>query len=276
MNKLPTKLLEYLVKQCTKEVLDQITEEQKLKIKFAKEKEKEVPIKHKISVAGGKDVKFNPKVKKISESDEPEAQQSSQPSTPSSQPSIQPPKPNEPEQPEEPEAQEQEPTPKPTSGPVLLNPKDKSKLQPVKFAGRDEGSIDRTLHDVASRIAGPKVKVSLGAKRLAREAASNPNAKIFFYLGKMDPESEEIFLMADKSLQIAKDESIQPTEIQGTSTLSGTPSSLDIGGMSDAEYDAYQGQMKRGGLKPRHDIGGLTEETRRIIKKSINKILDRK
>jgi len=272
MNKLPTKLLEYLVKQCTKEVLDQIAEEQKLKIKFAKEKEKEIPIKHKISVAGGKDVKFKPKVKKISESDEPEAQQSAQPSTPSAQPSTQPttPEPQEPETHEEPE---QEPAPKPTTGPVLINPKDKSKLQPVKFIGRDESSIDRTLHDVASRIAGPKVKVSLGAKRLAREAASNPNAKIFFYLGKMDPESEEIFLMADKSLQIAKDESIQPTEIQGTASSSAIPASLNIAGMTDAEYDAYQAQKKRGGLTPRY---GLSEKTEKLIKKAIHQILDRK
>jgi hypothetical protein len=273
MNKLPTKLLEYLVKQCTKEVLDQIAEEQKLKVKFAKEKATEVPVKHKIAATIGKDTKFKPKVKKLSESDEPEAQQSAQPSTPSSQPSSQPPKSKEPEQPEEPEAQEQEPVPPSTAGPVLINPKDKSKLQPVKFSGRDDGSIDRTLHDVASRIAGPKVKVSLGAKRLAREAASNPNAKIFFYLGKMDPESDEIFLMADKSLQIAKEESIQSSEIQGTPVLSGTPSSLNIPGMNDVEYDAYQAQQKRGGLKPRY---GLSENAENIIKKAIHKILDRK
>src|ERR1035437_8562381 len=51
MNKLPTKLLEYLVSQCTKEVLDQISEEKKLKVKFSKEK----------------DSKFKPKIKKLSE-----------------------------------------------------------------------------------------------------------------------------------------------------------------------------------------------------------------
>jgi hypothetical protein len=172
----------------------------------------EFPVKHKISAKIDKDTKFKPKVKKISESDEPDKNTS----TPSSYPSIpngQLPTPAVPGEPTAPEP-EAEPLPKPTTGSVLVNPKDKSKLERVKFSGRDERSIDKTLHDAASRIAGPKVKVSLGAKRLAREAASNPNAKIFFYLGKMDPESEEIFLMADKSLQIAKAESVQPTEIQ--------------------------------------------------------------
>ena len=264
MNKLPTKLLEYLVKQCTKEVLDQIAEE-KLKVKFAKEKATEVPVKHKIPVAKGKTTKFRPSVKKLSESDEPESPQAAQPSAPSAaQPAPAP-------EPEEPEAQEPEPTPQPTTGPLIINPKDKSKLQPVKFAGRDEASIDRTLHDVAARIAGPRVKVSLGAKRLAREAASNPNAKIFFYLGKMDPESDEIFLMADKSLQIAKDDSIQPSEIQGTPSLNGTPASLNIGDMNDDEYDAYQGRKIKG--TPRY---GLSEKAEGMIKKAVHQILDRK
>ena len=267
MNKLPTKLLEYLVKQCTKEVLDQIAEE-KLKVKFAKEKATEVPVKHKIAVGKGKTTKFRPKIK-VSESDEPDnmSPQSSSPALPSGQP----PTTNEPVEPEKQEAPEQEPTPQPTTGPLLINPKDKSKLQPVKFSGRDEGSIDRALHDVAARIAGPRVKVSLGAKRLAREAASNPNAKIFFYLGKMDPESDEIFLMADKSLQIAKDDSIQPSEIQGTPTLNGNPASLNIGDMNDDEYDAYQGRKIKG--TPRY---GLSEKAEGMIKKAVHQILDRK
>jgi hypothetical protein len=276
MNKLPTKLLEYLVKQCTKEVLDQIAEERKLKIKFAKEKETEVPIKQKISVAGGKDVKFKPKIKKLSESDEPEAQQSAQPSSPSAQPSEKPTTP-EPQEPDADAQPEQEPTPTPASGPVLINPKDKSKLQPVKFSGRDEGSIDRTLHDVASRIAGPRVKVSLGAKRLAREAASNPNAKIFFYLGKMDPESEEIFLMADKSLQIAKSESIQPTEIQGSQSFTAPPpeaSQPDELAPSDPSNLHYF-QSMTGGIRPKPKYG-IDEQTQKMIKKTITKILDRK
>ena len=259
--------MEYLVKQCTKEVLDQIAEEKKLKIKFSKEKATEVPVKHKIEVSGGKDVKFKQKIKKLSESDEPEAPSSVQPSSPSIS-SGQPPTPAEPA---EPEAPDQEPTPRPTTGPVLINPRDKSKLQPVKFAGRDESSIERTLHSLASSIAGPKVKISLGAKRLAREAASNPNAKIFFYLGKMDPESEEIFLLADKSLQIAKDDSIQPAELHGTPSMTTPPSSLNIGDMNDAEYDAYQGRKIKG--TPRY---GLSERAEGMIKKAVHKILDRK
>ena len=264
MNKLPTKLLEYLVSQCTKEVLDQISEEKKLKVKFSKEK----------------DSKFKPKIiklkpKKLKESEEPSSKPTPQASSPSL-PSGQPPTPDEPEAPESPDGSEPEPEeiPQPTTGPVLINPKDKSKLQPIKFPGRDDSTIERTLYDMAVRIAGSKVKVSLGAKRLAREAASNPNAKIFFYLGKMDPESEEIFVMADKSLQIAKNESIQPSEIQGIPSFDKTPSYHDIDGMRDSDLFAYRADKIRG--KPRYDTGGLTEETHQMIKKAINKILDRK
>jgi len=316
MNKLPTKLLEYLVSQCTKEVLDQISEEKKLKVKFSKEKDTKFKptVKHLKkpqneiwgdvaagaasvlalpAIAAGKETWDNwknrkcktcgnPKSKctcnpkdKVKESDEPSSKPTPQVSSPSL-PSGQPPTSDEPEAPESPDASEPEPEeiPQPTTGPVLINPKDKSKLQPIKFPGRDDSTIERTLYDMAVRIAGSKVKVSLGAKRLAREAASNPNAKIFFYLGKMDPESEEIFVMADKSLQIAKNESIQPSEIQGIPSFDKTPSYHDIDGMRDSDLFAYRADKIRG--KPRYDTGGLTEETHQMIKKAINKILDRK
>ena len=265
MTKLPTKLLEYLVKQCTKEVLDQITEGKKLDIKFAKEKKKEIPVKVKVPV-DFKNKKFTPKIKKLSESDEPEGMPTPQSSALSVRPS-QSVTPNEPDAADEPDMEE--PTPK--SGPVLINPRDKSQLQPVKFAGRDEASIERSLHQLAAGIAGPKVKISLGAKRMAREAASNPNAQIFFYLGKMDPESEEIFLMADKSMQIAKDDSILPTDIQGSASFTTTPATHDIDQMDDREFRAYKGQTIRG--KDRH---GLDEQTHSMIKKAILQILDRK
>jgi hypothetical protein len=128
-------------------------------------------------------------------------------------------------------------------------------------------------------VIGPRAKVSLGAKRLAREAASNPNAKIFFYFGKTDPESEEVFLMADKSLQIAKDESVDPSELQGVP--SSQPSNPDdisadydrhnLNHMDDRQYNAYQAQKIRG--TPRY---GIDEQTHQMIKKAVNKILDSK
>jgi hypothetical protein len=282
--KVPTKLVEYLVRQCTKEVLDQISEGQKLNIKFAKEKQKEVPIRKKITVAGGKDTTFKPNVKKVSESEEPENTAMAPPAngqgtgdTPPIPKAAAPDASNPPEE----ETPEQ---PKPASGPVFISPKDKSKLYPLKFPARDEATIERTLHNLAAGVIGSKAKVSLGAKRLAREAASNPNAKIFFYLGKTDPESDEVFLMADKSLQIAKDESVQSSELQGTpSFLPSDPNDINseydphrFSDMTDQQYDAYLAQKKRGGLKPRYDVGGLTEETNRLIAKAINKILDSK
>ena len=64
MNKLPTKLLEYLVRQCTREVLNQISEEKEYNGRVAKDKIKVIKTKF------AKEKTFKPKIKKISEGDE--------------------------------------------------------------------------------------------------------------------------------------------------------------------------------------------------------------
>ncbi len=282
MNKMPTQLLKYLVQECTKEVLDQLIAEEKIRVSYRKDNEKatEVPIKHKIPVKTkvAKNSKFYVKPKVQMEAEEPaptpepegpEAGGGEEPEAPMPKPS-------------EPKAE----TPAPASkGPVVINPRDKSKLEPIRFQGKDEASIERTLHSIATKVAGPRTKVSLGAKRLARQAASSPGSAVFFYFGKIDPESEEVFLMADKSLQIAKDESVQPGELQGVPAAQPQtppnapetdpdfyiPGRHDLATKSDTEYDAYQASKIRG--TPRY---GIDESTQKLIKKAINKILDRR
>lgn len=189
MKKMPTQLLEYLVKQCTREVLDQLISERangKPEINAAKASGKKIPIQTKTD----KNSKFfvPVKVKKVNEAekDSPEPEQGS-----SDKPEL--------SKSESPEQNHQEPSVQSStpSGPVIINPTDKSRLEPIRFQGHDDASVERTLHLIAAKIAGPKVKISLSAKRLARAAAQNPSASVFFYLGKLDPESEEIFLMAD-------------------------------------------------------------------------------
>lgn len=282
MKKIPIQLLEYLVQECTREVLDQIIEEQKLKVKYGKETTTEVPIKHKIPVKAGDEKKtmFGVPVKHVNEADDaPMAQGSSALAVaePKSNNTSVKPAPD-----ETPEKQEKPETPPLTSkGPVVINPRDKSKLEPIRFQGQDESAIERILHTVAARVSGPRTKVSLGAKRLAREVASNPDISVYFYFGKMDPESDEIFLMADKSLQIAKNDSIQPSDLQGapaSSTIDKPadpdyymPTYHDLAPKNDAEYFAYQAQKRRG--TPRY---GIDENTQALIKKAINKILDRR
>lgn len=287
---MPTKLLEYLVKQCTKEVLDQlIAEEKKIKGNPFQTDNKEKSGKP-LKVKFGKETKFKAKVKKVNEN-EGEEPTGASPSTPSDQPAD--PTPEEPKQPEQkPEEPKPEEKPEETptripKGAVILSPKDKSKLQPIKFQGRDESSVERTLHQVAVSTAGARTKVSLGAKRLAREVIANPNITVFFYLGKTDPESEEIFLMADKSLQIAKDDSVQPSDIQGTPVASGPSHNYPVGKWDEPAKETnpelkyadwgsrYQNRQIT--AKPRYGIDEpdtLSESSKKLIKKAVHQILD--
>ena len=275
MKKMPTQLLQYLVKECTKEVLDQLIQEKKLKVKHAADNEKadEVPIKHKIPVKTKteKNAKFYVQPKKVNEEELPQGTPSdtdpsmgggNAPETPSPEP-----KPEEPQTPEAPIS-----TP-PAKGPVVINPRDKSKLEPVRFSGHDDAAIERTLHLVATRTAGPRTKVSLGAKRLGREAASNPGAAVFFYFGKIDPESDEVFLMADKSLQIAKDDSVQPSYIQGVPAAA--PAAVEPGEEIPSD-DPHHFQFMTGKVRPKPRYGGIDESTQSLIKKAVNQILDRR
>lgn len=274
-----TELLEALVRQCVREVLGQIEEESnasKLKSSGIGKEDGKEPVKQKITVKPfktGKKSKVN--ITKINEEEVPQ-----DPSTEKG-PETPPEEPKAPETPEVPSAPEtpEEPSEKPQripKGAVLLNPKDKSKLQPIKWVGRDESSIERTLHQTAASVAGPRTKVSLGAKRMARELVSNPNTTAFFYLGKTDPESEEIFLMADKSLQVAKEGSVQPGELTGTPTLSPPSPTLNFGGMTDDEYTTYMNQRDQ--AKPRYGIDApepFNESATKLIKRMVNQILDK-
>ena len=288
-----TELLEALVRQCVREVLDQVEEEvnaSKLKSSGIGKGDGKEPAKQKIPVKPfktGSKKKVN--ITKLNEAEEdPNAEKKpeDQPAEPSPEkgpeaaaPAAEPSAPATPSvppspTPEEPKTAAGEPAPaeKPQripKGASIINPKDKSKLDPIKWMGRDESSIERTLHQVAVSMAGPRTKVSLGAKRMAREAIANPNLPIYFYLGKMDPESEEVFLMADKSLQIAKDDSVQPGDLTGTPVSTPPPAHLNYGAMNDDEYTTYMNQ--RNLPKPRY---GIDESAAKLIKRMVNQILD--
>lgn len=273
MMSMKTELLEALVHQCAREVLSQIEEEanaSKLKSSGIGKGDDKEPVKQKITVnpfIKGKKKKVN--ITKINEEEEPQdpskGPEAAAPATP------EPTKPEEPK-PEEPKSEEPKPeTPPPRipKGASVLNPKDKSKLQPIRWQGRDESSIERTLHQIAVSIGGARTKVSLGAKRLAREVVVNPSSTAFFYFGKTDPESEEIFLMADKSLNIAKDDSIQPGDLTGAPSLSPPNPALNYGSMNDKEYTDYMNTRHL--AKPRY---GIDEGAKGLIKKMVNQILD--
>jgi hypothetical protein len=324
-----TELLEYLTRQCVREVLDQLEEEanvSKLKSSGIGKGDDVKPVKQTIT---GKSAKIGNKKKvniteldesgvapnKISEFSEPcgcghpesshhnwngqckackcahffnpgQMSEEDDPTKGDLAPSQddqgtggQPPISKEEPTPEEPKPEETPPQRIP-KGAVVLNPEDKSKLQPIKWQGKDEAAIERTLHQVAVSMAGPRTKVSIGAKRLAREVMTNPNSTVFFFFGRTDPESE-VFLMGDKSLQVAKNDSVQPGELVNTpvSPINQTvnysgPKDYDdeyiarMGSMTDAQYANYTNN--RYTAKPQ----GINEGVTKLIKKMVNKILD--
>lgn len=147
---------------------------------------------------------------KLREADEPSSNDSAQNAGQASdeQPSMD----NKPDTtPSEPSDKEA-PTPKKekdtSSGVWFVNPKDKSVLQKVVATASDDASLERKLYSFTSKNYGPKVKVSLGAFRDIKNGLKDPSSPTFLYIGKLDPDSEEIFLLADKSLQVAKDETV--------------------------------------------------------------------
>lgn len=153
-------------------------------------------------------------------------------------------------------------------GVVFVNPKDKAKLQKLQIQGGNDAALERSLHQQASRVAGPNVKVALSTSRMVKDALKNPNTTTYLYLGKYDPNSEEIFLMADKSLQIAKDSSISPAEMTGAPASTFTPQDKIAGARDDADYAAARQTQT-----PKY---GLNEELNKVIKKMVNEVLDRK
>lgn len=159
-------------------------------------------------------------------------------------------------------------SPSDLKGVVLVNPRDKSKLQPIPLKGND-AQIERDLHRVASALGGGKVKTSLGALRAVKDTIKNPSSTVYVYLGKYDPESEEVFVMADKSLQVAKDGTIQPTD---NATSGGTLSSN--GGFEPQTADAgeYASHLSNAGQT---QPTGIDEGLRKLVRKMVRQTLSK-
>lgn len=174
-------------------------------------------------------------------------------------------------------------------GLIFVNPRNKARLQKIQ-AGSTEAELDRNLYKLGTNVLGMQrgrgLKVSVGAKSLARNTITDPNSTVYLYVGKLDPDSEELFLMADRSLQIAKDSSVPATEFGGAVE----PTGFDPLTASPEDYAAHlasSGQnRKTGELEDEPDIdsanpswergNGLEENLRKTIKKIVNEMLDKK
>jgi hypothetical protein len=171
----------------------------------------------------------------------------------------------------EPGEKEPAPSEKRLKGAIFINPADKSRLQPMQILPTmDRATIERTLYRAASAVAGPRVKVSLAAQRMVDDAAKMPSSPVYLYLGKYDPDSEEIFLMADKSLQIAKSSSIPATELRGSQTGAIAPGAFNPMTATPREFGAH---MTQRGQSPVHNVD---EEFRQIVKKLVGEILNKR
>jgi len=174
-----------------------------------------------------------------------------------------------PEKPSEPETPPSDPTPTLT-GIRMVDPRDKSRLDLQKIRGGSDSALERELYQIASSKAGPRTKVALATTRTVKSVLNNPHASLFLYLGKYDPESDEIFLMADKSLQIAKDQSISPAE------LTGTPTSMPVSTQFDpitASPTQLSRRMQSGGQT---QVQNVDERLVKVIRKMVNEMLDKK
>lgn len=233
-------LLEYLVRHCVREVLSQTK-------------------KHELSQTG----KVNEGDEEIKGAAAPPADgqgTADQPGIPNEKDSI-------PEKPSEPE------TPPPSAdlkGVIMVNPKDKAKLEKITIRGQDDASIERELYREGSRRVGSRVKIAFSTVRMVKDALKNPNSVTYLYLGKYDPESSEIFLMADKSLQLAKDGTIPPGEFTGTPVSVLPP--------QDSHTDTELGQQfgQRLANQSKTQAYGIDEKLSTMIRKVVNEILDKK
>jgi len=95
-------------------------------------------------------------------------------------------------------------------GIVLYTPSGEIREVPFRMWA-DDASIERTLHRVGSSIGGSKVKIAIQTMKKVKSGL-NDKTPTYIYIGKYDPSAEELFVFADRNLDVAKEESIKPDE----------------------------------------------------------------
>lgn len=116
---------------------------------------------------------------------------------------------------------DQPPIPQPTQPEVptmvgkrglwFVNPKVPEKPTQLPVASpRDPARLERELYRTASRSAGPRVRVSSEALREVPKVLSTPNAALYLYIGKRNPDDpdDELYLLPARTYQQAKEGSV--------------------------------------------------------------------
>ena len=156
-------------------------------------------------------------------------------------------------------------SPVPTTGIHFIHPKDKGKFEKMTFKDSDDAQLERQLFNMASKRGGTHVKVSLSTQNAVKNNLRTKSVEpLFLYFGKYDPESDEVFLMSDKDVNKAKQNSVEPTDV--ISPLA--RSSFDPMTASDKDMAS---RVQFGGRTP--PVRDIDERTKSLFKEAIRKAL---
>jgi hypothetical protein len=200
-------LLEYLIRECVREVIDQVSEEETVGAPA-------------------------PPADGLGTAD--------QPAMPKDEPTISPVNPN--------------------KGVLTVNPRSK-KVKAEPFAFVNDAQLERELYSIGANLSGlAKVQPSMNALRMVKQSVKNPTAPaVYLFIGK-DPESDTVFLMATDDLNVAKDNSADPSELGGQSFT--TPTDTITGDTADN----YATKMALGGSTPHTELNELKNIIKRIVR----------
>lgn len=146
----------------------------------------------------------------------------------------------------------------PSSGVILVNPRDTSKLQPLPLKFTDDAKLERDLFKVGSTIGGPRIKTSLNAVRSVKDAIQNPSSPVYVFIGKYDPDSDEVFVMADKDLNVAREESVTPTVSKSSPSDTFSPITADA--------DEFANRLSSAGQTPRSELDEIKKSIKKMVK----------
>lgn len=174
--------------------------------------------------------------------------------------------------------------PSPTTPPPMeeaISPMAAYSQTPPKQLTRD--MIERIIYYTAARFAGSSVKIA-GETLREVEKAIKSDSTLFLYIGKFDETSEEIYVLTEHSLQLARSQSLPPAELGGAAAPPAPEGTEDFDPNLATDDDMARfmdkeapGKVKSYGAP--EDLGEATKtklcEVKHLIKKLVNEVLDK-
>jgi hypothetical protein len=165
---------------------------------------------------------------------------------------------------------EEEPLVGVTRGVFFVSPRNpNAKPEPLKIRNLPDAQLERELYKIASRVAGPRVRIAANTLRSIKNYLQNPNLSVFLYIGKQDPESDEFYLLADKTLQGARENTTpvtQPTDYDVTAISQEPETTDDVASRMASGGRTLAPQIDE--VKPlRNMLASMVRETLREMRK---------